>query len=142
MARKKTANGRLSPLPPDEKAVDAASSSTAPSTPRIDIVAASARIQRDVIKVNNVNLSDLKNSCDDVVKRVRRACLSNGICVLMIVVCQLLSQPELFQQNHTHTDVKLGLGWASVLVAAGTALYGWKVEFEKSKPLVWAGVIL
>lgn len=60
----------------------------------------------------------------------------------MIVVRQLLSQPELFQQNHTHTDVKLGLGWASVLVAAGTALYGWKVEFEKSKPLVWVGVIL
>jgi len=123
MARKKTANGRLSPLPSDENAVDAASSSAAPSTPRIDIVAASAGVQRDVIKVNNVNLSDLKNSCDDVVKR-------------------LLSQPELFQQNHTHTDVKLGLGWASVIVAAGTALYGWKVEFEKSKPLVWAGVIL
>lgn len=60
----------------------------------------------------------------------------------MIAVCQLLSQPELFQQNHTHIDVKLGLGWASVLVATGTALYGWKVEFEKSKPLVWAGVIL
>lgn len=81
MARKKTANGRLSPLPPDEKAVDAASSSTAPSTPRIDIVAASARVQRDVIKVNNVNLSDLKNSCDDVVKRVRRACFKWHLCV-------------------------------------------------------------
>ena len=38
--------------------------------------------------------------------------------------------------------MKLGLGWASVFIAAGTALYGWKVEFEKSKPLVWAGVIL
>ena len=48
----------------------------------------------------------------------------------------------MFTTIYTHTDVKLGLGWASVFVALGTALYGWKVEFEKSKPLVWAGVIL
>ena len=55
---------------------------------------------------------------------------------------QLLSHKDLFTTIHTHTDVKLGLGWASVFVALGTALYGWKIEFEKSKPLVWAGVIL
>ena len=55
---------------------------------------------------------------------------------------QLLSQPELFQEIHTHTDVKLALGWASVLIAGATALYGWKIDFEQSKPFVWAGVIL
>ena len=29
-----------------------------------------------------------------------------------------------------------------MLVAFGTGLYGWKIDFEKSKPVVWAGVIL
>ncbi len=28
--------------------------------------------EREVIKVNNANLTDLKNACDDAVKRVRR----------------------------------------------------------------------
>ena len=55
---------------------------------------------------------------------------------------QFLSRPELFKQIHTHTDVRLALGWLSVLVAGGTGLYGWRVPFEQSKPGVWAGVIL
>ena len=55
---------------------------------------------------------------------------------------QYLSRPDLFKQIHTHTDVRLGLGWLSVLVAGGTALYGYKVEFEQSKKGVWAGLIL
>ena len=38
--------------------------------------------------------------------------------------------------------MKLLLGWASVIIAVGTAIYGWKVEFEQAKPLVWVGVIL
>jgi len=38
--------------------------------------------------------------------------------------------------------VRLGLGWAGVFVAAGTALYGYKIDFEKSKPVVWVGLIL
>lgn len=79
--------------------------------------------ERDLVKVNNANLVDLKNACDDILKR-------------------FLSRPELFKQIHTHTDVRLALGWASVLVAAGTAYYGWKVEFETSKPVVWAGMIV
>jgi signal peptidase complex subunit 2 len=29
-----------------------------------------------------------------------------------------------------------------VLVAGGTALYGYKIEFEKSKPVVWVGVLV
>jgi signal peptidase complex subunit 2 len=51
-----------------------------------------------------------------------------------------LSRPELFKQIYLHTDVRLALGWLSVLVAAGTALYGYKFDFEKSKPVVWVGV--
>ena len=55
---------------------------------------------------------------------------------------QYLSRPNLFKQIHLHTDVRLTLGWAGVLVAAATGLYGWKVEFEQSKPAVWAGFIM
>jgi len=75
------------------------------------------------VKVNNANLTDLKNACDDALKR-------------------FLSRPELFKQIHLHTDVRLAVGWAGVFVAAGTALYGYRVEFEKSKPVMWAGLIL
>ncbi|KAI0792293.1 microsomal signal peptidase 25 kDa subunit-domain-containing protein [Abortiporus biennis] len=78
---------------------------------------------RDVVKVNNASVTEMKHACDDALKR-------------------FLSRPELFKQIYTHTDVRLALGWACVFVAAGTGLYGYKVEFEKSKPVVWAGLIL
>ncbi|TFK21128.1 hypothetical protein FA15DRAFT_672837 [Coprinopsis marcescibilis] len=78
--------------------------------------------EREEVKVNNANLSELKNACDDAVKR-------------------FLSRPELFKQIYLHTDVRLGLGWLSVFVAAGTAFYGWKVDFETSKPVVTIGLI-
>lgn len=45
-------------------------------------------------------------------------------------------------ENYLHTDVKLALGWTGVLIAGGTALYGYKVEFETAKPAVWVGVIV
>lgn len=76
-----------------------------------------------MVKVNNASVSEMKHACDDALKR-------------------FLSRPELFKQIYTHTDVRLALGWASVFVAGGTALYGYKVEFEKSKPVIWAGLIL
>jgi len=75
------------------------------------------------VKVNNANVTELKIACDDAIKRY-------------------LSRPDLFNQIHLHTDVRLALGWASVFVAAGTGFYGYKVEFEKSKPVVWLGMIL
>ncbi|KAJ6584580.1 microsomal signal peptidase 25 kDa subunit-domain-containing protein [Mycena capillaripes] len=78
---------------------------------------------REVVKVNNFSTTELKNACDDAVKRY-------------------LSRPELFKQIHQHTDVRLALGWLSVFVAGGTGLYGYKVEFEQSKPVVWVGLIL
>ena len=55
---------------------------------------------------------------------------------------QLLSHKDLFTTVHTHEDIKLALGWSSIFIAAGTALYGYKTEFEESKPVVWVGVIL
>jgi len=64
-----------------------------------------------------------KHACDDALKRY-------------------LARPDLFKQIHVHTDVRLALGWLSVFVAAGTAFYGYKIEFEKSKPVVWVGLIL
>ncbi|KAG1747333.1 microsomal signal peptidase 25 kDa subunit-domain-containing protein [Suillus lakei] len=79
--------------------------------------------EREVIKVNNYSASELKNACDDALKRY-------------------LSRPVLFKQIHLHTDVRLALGWAGVFTAAATGLYGWKTDFEKSKPGVWVGFIL
>ncbi|KAF4618834.1 hypothetical protein D9613_010044 [Agrocybe pediades] len=80
-------------------------------------------IDRDIVKVNNASSTELKNACDDAVKR-------------------FLSRPELFKQNHRHTDVRLALGWLSVFVAAGTALYGYKIDFETSKPMVSVGLAI
>jgi len=79
--------------------------------------------ERDVVKVNNYNSTELKNACDDALRRY-------------------LSRPELFKQIHQHTDVRLALGWLSVFIAVGTSLYGYKVEFEKSKLVVTIGLVL
>ncbi|PSS32136.1 hypothetical protein PHLCEN_2v2092 [Hermanssonia centrifuga] len=87
------------------------------------LATATASSEREEVKVNNASVTEMKHACDDALKR-------------------FLSRPELFKQIYTHTDVRLALGWASVFVAGGTGLYGWKIEFEKSKPVVWTGLIL
>jgi len=79
--------------------------------------------ERDLVKVNNYNSTELKNACDDALRRY-------------------LSRPELFKQIYQHTDVRLALGWLSVFVAIATSLYGYKVEFEKSKPVVTTGLVI
>ncbi|CAE6418975.1 hypothetical protein RSOLAG1IB_02670 [Rhizoctonia solani AG-1 IB] len=79
--------------------------------------------QFEEVKVNNSSLTELKLACDDALRRH-------------------LSRPDQFKAQHTHTDVRLGLGYASVAIAAATGLYSWKKEFEESKPMVWIGVIL
>ncbi|CAE6493929.1 unnamed protein product [Rhizoctonia solani] len=79
--------------------------------------------QFDEVKVNNSSLTDLKLACDDALRRH-------------------LSRPDQFKAQHIHTDVRLGLGYVSVAVAAVTGLYSWKKDFEESKPMVWIGVIL
>ncbi|KAI0728475.1 microsomal signal peptidase 25 kDa subunit-domain-containing protein [Fomitopsis betulina] len=111
----------------DSSSSVATSNKTTASERPVDGVLTSALLPsteaRDVVKVNNASATEMKHACDDALKR-------------------FLSRPELFNQIYTHTDVRLGLGWASVFVALATGLYGWKVDFEKSKPAVWAGVIL
>ncbi|KAI0760490.1 microsomal signal peptidase 25 kDa subunit-domain-containing protein [Fomes fomentarius] len=105
------------PLPPKDDA---------PATPTVVIDALLVPVAgevREQVKVNNASASDMKHACDDALKR-------------------FLSRPDLFKQIHTHTDIRLALGWLSVLVAGATGLYGWRVPFEQSKPGVWAGVIL
>lgn len=101
---------------------------------------------RDEVKVNNANVSELKNACDDAVKRVSHVQVFSFFSPANLFDLsnweQYLARPDLFKQIHVHTDVRLGLGWLSVFVAAGAALYGYKVEFEKSKPVVWFGVIM
>jgi signal peptidase complex subunit 2 len=53
-----------------------------------------------------------------------------------------LSQPNSFQEQHTHTDIRLGLGYASVIIGGGTVFYGWKAGFEPSKTIVTIGVAM
>ncbi|KAG8783235.1 hypothetical protein FRC12_019948 [Ceratobasidium sp. 428] len=77
----------------------------------------------DEVKVNNASLTELKLACDDALRRY-------------------LSRPEHFKIQHTHTDIRLALGYVGVIVAAATGLYSWKREFEETKPVVWLGVIL
>lgn len=64
MARtKKTENGRAV----DSTTSDA--SDSRPATRLVNVVIPAE--ERDVVKVNNANLVDLKNACDDILKRVR-----------------------------------------------------------------------
>ncbi|GJJ14903.1 hypothetical protein Clacol_009173 [Clathrus columnatus] len=93
-----------------------------PSTPDVKPTAA-LNVQREVIKVNNANQSELKHTLDDTLKR-------------------FLGGPDQFKTIHRHTDVRLALGWSCVFIASGTALYGYQTQFEKSKFVVWTGVIL
>jgi len=75
------------------------------------------------VKVNNASSTELKLACDDALRRY-------------------LSRPEQFKAQHTHTDIRLALGYTGVAVAAATGLYSWKRDFEESKPVVWVGVIM
>ncbi|KAG3230035.1 hypothetical protein P692DRAFT_20718221 [Suillus brevipes Sb2] len=121
MAPRKNAKG-LSPAPstPARRPSLVASSPEKPPGPLSTTISPE---EREIIKVNNYSVSELKNACDDALKRY-------------------LSRPVLFKQIHLHTDVRLALGWAGVFTAAATGLYGWKIDFEKSKPGVWIGFIL
>jgi len=79
----------------------------------------------DPVTVSNpYNANDLKVACDDALKRY-------------------IARPDTsFSTVNRHTDVRLALGWTSVLVAAVTAGWGYKVEFEKAKTGLWIGFIL
>jgi len=112
-------------LPPADQCCTRPGNISGDGIPRRAVIIPLAKLEgpRDPVKVNNASANEMKLACDDAVKR-------------------FLSQPGAFKTINWHTDVRITLGWSSVLVSALTALYGWKVEFEKSKPVVWAGVIL
>ncbi|KAI9441714.1 microsomal signal peptidase 25 kDa subunit-domain-containing protein [Lactarius indigo] len=120
MARgRKTVNG-------NEPALNTDSPSDATPTPQprsIFPITPTPSKDRDVVKVNNASLTELKNALDDAIKR-------------------FLSRPDLFKQIHLHTDVRLVLGWSGVFVAGATAFYSWRLEFEQSKPVMWIGLIV
>lgn len=84
---------------------------------------ATASLKMEPVKVDNASLTELKIACDDAVRR-------------------FFSRPEQFRTRHTHTDVRLALGWTSVVIAAATGYYGWKREFEEARLLVFVGVVL
>ncbi|KAG6854499.1 hypothetical protein C0991_006101 [Blastosporella zonata] len=120
---RKSENGGRDPRTPSPSRNDTVSSAaSSPERPAGPLSIVTPPGDRDVVKVNNSNITELKHACDDALKRY-------------------LARPELFKQSHLHTDVRLALGWLSVFVATGTALYGYKVEFEESKPLVWIGLL-
>ncbi|KAF8306711.1 hypothetical protein DL93DRAFT_2065327 [Clavulina sp. PMI_390] len=98
----------------------AIASSDATMTPNADVSAATTL---EPVKVNNANVTELKIACDDAVRRY-------------------FSRPDQFRTRHRHTDVRLALGWASVIVAGATGYYGWKRDFDEAKPLVTVGVVL
>jgi signal peptidase complex subunit 2 len=68
------------------------------------------------VKVNNGNETELKNAIDDHIKKYLTTSLS-------------------FVQNHTHTDVKLVLGYVACIFAGVASWYGYVNSFEDSKPL-------
>ncbi|KAG8960838.1 hypothetical protein FRC03_006081 [Tulasnella sp. 419] len=86
-----------------------------PSTPPVAVV-------YEPVKVNNANLTELKFALDDALKR-------------------FLSHPDRFSTINTHTDVRLGLGYANVAIAIATGLYSWKISFHESKFVVMIGVV-
>ncbi|OBZ67623.1 hypothetical protein A0H81_12268 [Grifola frondosa] len=117
-------NGKPAPSSPSPLSANVATLSDKPEAEGApSALLAPVLEDREEVKVNNASVTEMKHACDDALKR-------------------FLSRPDLFKQIYTHTDVRLALGWLSVFVAGGTGLYGWKVDFENSKPGVWAGVIL
>lgn len=72
MARgRKAVNGTPETTATTDSAPDLPDSSTSARAALSLASLAGAAVDRDVIKVNNANLTELKNACDDALKRVR-----------------------------------------------------------------------
>ncbi|KAJ3175516.1 Signal peptidase complex subunit 2 [Geranomyces variabilis] len=80
-----------------------------------------ADLASNPIIVNNSSDSELKHALDDALKKV-------------------LVQDFSFIENHTHTDTRLLLGYASVLFAAVASAYSYVVPFPECKPVLAACV--
>ncbi|KAH7097018.1 microsomal signal peptidase 25 kDa subunit-domain-containing protein [Auriculariales sp. MPI-PUGE-AT-0066] len=122
MAPRKQASSSAVPAS-SSRAVSPSASVSGKPTPIPLILTLEGNAARELVRVNNASATELKIACDDAVKR-------------------FLSQPSAYKMNNLHTDVRLALGWGSVIVSGLTGLYGYKNDFEKAKPVVWAGVIL
>lgn len=109
------------------------------------------------VKVNTASLSELKLALDDKVKAVSSApgrapeltAGSTPVLTSSLVHPQVLSTPTSsaaygapFVRVHFREDVRLAVGWASVLVAGLTAWHGYTAPFAESKTLVGSGVAL
>jgi hypothetical protein len=66
------------------------------------------------VKVNNGNQIELKNAVDDHIKKYLTTSLG-------------------LVQNHTHTDIKLVLGYVACIFAGVASWYGYVNSFEESK---------
>ena len=55
---------------------------------------------------------------------------------------QYFSRPSQFKPSHTHTDVRLVLGWTSSLLALGASFYAYKVPFQQSRQWVLLAVLV
>ncbi|KAF2226586.1 microsomal signal peptidase 25 kDa subunit-domain-containing protein [Elsinoe ampelina] len=72
-------------------------------------------------KISPYNLADCKNTTDDALQNYL-----NGL---------------KFQQSHYYTDVKLGLGYAALVICAITFAYDYKLGFEATKYWTAATVV-
>ncbi|CAG8685625.1 4325_t:CDS:2 [Funneliformis caledonium] len=70
--------------------------------------------KEEPIIVNNSNLVELKNACDDYIQK-------------------LFVSKANFRQNNTHTDVKLVLGYLACGFALSGGYYGHKIPFNEAK---------
>ncbi|BGP28011.1 signal peptidase complex subunit 2 [Rhodotorula toruloides] len=116
MAKKAVAKGKQS--------ADLATSVAKPALGGADDAPVVLPAREPAAKVNNASLTELKNALDDVVKEY--FCLAT----------------HRFTRSHTHEDVRLAVGWTSVVVAAATGYYGYVTDFHESKYWVSVGVVL
>lgn len=107
----------------------------------------------EVVKINPCSLLELKTCLDDTVKEVQLLHLPLSLSLFHKVYSNLM-EPNLFrppqffslprnnfQISNRHQDVKLLLGWSSVLIALGTTYYSYKKDdFQGTKFLVGLGV--
>ncbi|KAI5196974.1 hypothetical protein AUEXF2481DRAFT_29165 [Aureobasidium subglaciale EXF-2481] len=76
----------------------------------------------DESRISPYNVSDCKNTTDDALQNYL-----NGL---------------KFRQTHWYTDVKLGLGYTAVIIAAATFALDYKYGFEATKAFTTVAVVL
>ncbi|RIB17124.1 microsomal signal peptidase 25 kDa subunit-domain-containing protein [Gigaspora rosea] len=79
--------------------------------------------KEEPIKVNNSNLVELKNACDDYIQKY-------------------FNTKTEFIQNHKHTDFKLILGYLSCAFALYGGYYGQVTPFNESKEITFICVVV